>query len=539
MKPWEMNYGEATGGAPKPWEMNYGEGGAEASAPISAEGAEEPGFFERAKDTAINTTSDILTSLTGGNVDPAATPDTSNIPSDILERFGSPADTRSPAENVQTAVAQGLSGVGQVGMDAAMSAGKAILPEPLQDKIGEGFDAVMNSDVAKAAGSMIDSASEAIGPDASRRVGELAEMATVALPKAKIPGKGTQRNVAKAAKKMRDSQEKVVSGRRRDKVQAMLEPEDGYGKGETDLNAAGTSVYTPSEFEMPVIEEVTKLKGIKPGRSLRYNEAVIAKAARSEVEAVNKRIDRAGNPKVDTDKLNTEINDVFVDVDRHGFPMSGDVKQASERLIEKARRLIEESDGTANGVLQARRDFDGWAKLNKPKVHSPDSESAVGIATRVVREAMNDHIDALVPSAKVKPSLEKTHLLLKAKADLRPKAAKTAKTKLGRIIEKMKGHLPTTPLAQWSTLGAGWAVATQPWVAAIAALAGTGYVGAKAIQYGTREWRGALAKAISGMEKTLKAGEAPAKVLADIRADKLALVEMLKDERMHKDEVED
>ena len=81
-------------------------------------------------------------------------------------------------------------------------------------------------------------------------------------------------------------------------------------------------------------------------------------------------------------------------------------------------------------------------------------------------------------------------------------------------------------------------MATKTVVAALAALAGTGYVGAKALQYGTREWRGGLAKAISAMEKVLKAGEAPAKVLSAMRADKLALVEMLKDEREHKDEEE-
>lgn len=526
MQPWEMNYGGAEGSpAPEasgamPWEMNYG--GAENSASTSAPSADNgPGFFERTGDRIVQGASDLMTTAMEGDFEDDATP-----------RF------QSPAERMQSGIAQTGQAIGEIGVDAVISAGKSVLDEETQDSIASGFKSVMESAPAKAVGSAIDAGSEAIGPDASRRVGELVEMAAFGLPKAKIPGKGSQRALAKEAKKWRGKQEKVVKGRREDKVQEMMEPEDGYGRGETELNAAGTSRYTPTEKEAAVIKAVSDLPSVRPGRSLRFNEAKIAKAAREEVEAVNGRITRAGNPKVDTDVLNSQISEAFVDVEKQGFPMTGDVEKSAERLIERARKFIEDSDGTANGVLQARRDFDTWAKLNKPGVYSETSESALGIAAKVVRDTLNDHVDALVPSAKVKPSLEKTHLLLKAKEDLRPRAAKTAKTKIGRMGERLKGHMPTTPLAQWSTAGAAWAVATQPVVAAIAALAGTGYVGAKALQYGTREWRGGLAKAISAMEKVLKAGEAPAKVLSAMRADKLALVEMLKDEREHKDEEE-
>ena len=281
MQPWEMNYGGAEGSpAPEasgamPWEMNYG--GAENSASTSAPSADNgPGFFERTGDRIA---SDLMTTAMEGDFEDDATP-----------RF------QSPAERMQSGIAQTGQAIGEIGVDAVISAGKSVLDEETQDSIASGFKSVMES------------ASEAIGPDASRRVGELVEMAAFGLPKAKIPGKGSQRVLAKEAKKWRGKQEKVVKGRREDKVQEMMEPEDGYGRGETELNAAGTSRYTPTEKEAAVIKAVSDLPSVRPGRSLRFNEAQIAKAAREEVEAVNGRITRAGNPKVDTDVLNSQIS---------------------------------------------------------------------------------------------------------------------------------------------------------------------------------------------------------------------------------------
>jgi hypothetical protein len=482
--------------------------------PMPTEG---PGFLERSYDNLVTGASDAMSSAAG----------------DVYDEQGNKDEYASnPMNRAQNAILDVAGGVGAVAGDALISGGKAVLPQGAQDAIGAGVDYVAESAPVQALGAGWDKFEEA-APDYAKGIAQGAELGTLMLPKLPTPSKtAVRRNLGKQAKKLRDSQATKTQGRRADKVGGMLEPEDGYGRGETDLNVAGTSQYTPTEFEAQVIDEVAKLPKVSTGRSLRFNEAKVSQAARKEVADLNKRIDRKGNPDVDVEDLNNTIGTALDDLIQspEGFALTGDAQKAAQPMITKARNLIEQSDGTVNGVLQARRDFDAWVKKNNKGAYNPDIESAASIAKDVVRTTMNDYLDALLPSAKIKQSLEKTHKLITAKEVLRKKAAKTSKTKIGRAFEKVQGFIPTTPLAVGATGAAGFAALAQPWLMGLAALGGTGYAGVKALQYGTREWRGALAKSISGMEKLIKAAPDP-KIAAELRLERMALIDLLKDEK--------
>ena len=67
----------------------------------------------------------------------------------------------------------------------------------------------------------------------------------------------------------------------------------------------------------------------------------------------------------------------------------GDAQKTANRLIEGAKKIINENSGKGSGLLQARKDFDIWVKKQKPKVFDATSENAFTIANDTVRTTLN------------------------------------------------------------------------------------------------------------------------------------------------------
>lgn len=474
---------------------------------------EGPGFLERAGDTLGQAYEGVKDAFTGTDENF----DTSNIDPATMEAFGTP--TYSPAEQVQSAASRGLRGAGTVVADAAISAGKEVLPEGVQQAVGQGVEAVANSAPAQALGAASDALKEA-SPEAHRRLGEVADIALMG----KTPTyKGYLNRKGAELKKS----QKKVPGNRKTKVQDMLEPEDGYGKGSSDVDILGNARYGPSDIELQEIEAVAGVPKVRINRSARYNHGVVSKEATKRIEDINKAIDKAGNPEMDIPILLDRIGSAVDDLAKspEGFAVTGNVQAAANKMTEQARRMLEKTDGSANAVLQVRRDFDKWVDRGNKGAYNPDTESAVSIAKEVVRNTLNQAVDQAVPSVKLLPKQQNVSALIRASDTLAKKGAKEAKSTVGRIWQKLSnmGALPSTGLALGATGAYYTGALGNPLIQALAAIAGTGYLGTKAVQYGSREWRQALGTIAKGADKLLKAG-------VITKADKLALIGLMEDE---------
>lgn len=389
---------------------------------------EGPGFLERSQETLTQGLSDAMSSLAG----------------DSFTTEGDPIDL-DPASRVQKAVAGDILGsLGEVAGDALITGGKAVLPQSTQNTISSGMKSLAESAPAKAIGSGLEAASEAIGPEASRRVGELANVAALLAPSPKIPRAhfGTKAAARKEAGLKND---------REDLVAKMIEPDNMDGPG--DIITEGplkTKKYVPRPHELEVIEEVSKVPGVKPKGNFTDNYG----AVQVQVEKFRKQLDAdlVGTTPIPFHKINTKLEEAIKELDRSPL-FVGDPGVAAKKVYDEFARRVQEVGKdrriSPGDLLQIRRDIDKWLTVDKSNIFEANAGAAGKAATRL-RAVINDIVSEAAPSAKVKDSLKKQSQLLGAMDTMRPRMVAERSNAMGRIIKSLEGdtgvHQPTTPL---------------------------------------------------------------------------------------------
>jgi hypothetical protein len=100
-------------------------------------------------------------------------------------------------------------------------------------------------------------------------------------------------------------------------------------------------------------------------------------------------------------------------------------------------KFVNENDGTASGILKARKQYDRWVLSQKPKAFNATTENAFTLANREIRNALNNILERKAPNVGVKSQLAKQSSLYKAMENLTPKAAEEANTAIGRIVQNI------------------------------------------------------------------------------------------------------
>jgi hypothetical protein len=346
----------------------------------------------------------------------------------------------------------------------------------------------------------------------------------------RFPGVGTnplntlERQIAIAEESVRDSVNNYAT--------SIVRP------NKSDVSAArvtesrfGTQTVELNDWEASVRDELLNA-GLKPRSSDKVNFDIVS--AKVDALGVSLKADLEGvpvNPRI----LDTFMQDNMAGVLERGafLSRSGDVEyiKAIEDIQRKAMDLFAESDGTAAGLLQARRDLDNYVReLKGDKAFNDPIMRPWNEALKAVRDGLNETIAFTVPDANVRERLLQQSRLLYARTELDDAVGKSWASRLGRAMQHVKNksglHVSATPVGVAATMGLASSFATSsiaPFLAVPASL-GLGY-SVWAGLTGTSARR-LIAKTLVGTEKLIEETADP--ILQNLYiADRVALVEML------------
>ena len=302
-------------------------------------------------------------------------------------------------------------------------------------------------------------------PDAALRLGATFELGLMALPATKVPPvSATLDNMAGSL--IRAGNVQGIT-KRHAGIQRLLEP---LKLNSADIRRTETKGITREHVVGPdargeeVIKVLSLIPEVKAGRTYVKN----ANAVYDEIEATSERLvnrlHKAGNPEVDMPKLNTTLDSALEAYFKSDDPIiAGLPKPRIEAIVNKAKTLLAESDGTVVGVLGARKNLDAY--LNSLDVNL-DGEfvASKGKALKVIRDSLNNAVNETVTNVDVLGLLRKQHLMYTAWDTLSDKAILEARTGLSRAYinaQRATGmSIPTTPLALAATAGGAATLAT-------------------------------------------------------------------------------
>jgi hypothetical protein len=325
---------------------------------------------------------------------------------------------------------------------------------------------------------------------------------------------------------------------KREGVQSLLEPRNiGKAQGRvTEEGVLRTKTYNPTVYEQEAIDVITGLPKIKTNRSATYNMNVVEDEIVLAAERLEKRIRGQGNPKVDTQLIQQELEmDLTNLVSSDSFYGTKAVISNIQGMQNLANKLILSSDGTAIGLLNARKLLDRELKANAPAVYDADYENAKAAALRVIRQKINASVAEAVPQTDVLRQLKRQNLMFNALDTLSDKSNVEDMTMVARAItrlEKFTGlNAPTSAIGLAATAGLTTTAlaysGTLPYLAGGAAVAGSMYALRAAQKSGTLKQT--LGLTLTGLNKAIK--KADGALLKQLKADRLAVIAYMQDVR--------
>ncbi len=454
-------------------------------AEIAAEAEPEPGFGERTMDTLSSAKTSITDELMGSETDM----DTSNMDPAMLEAFGAP--TTSALERTQGSVADTVGATANVVIDGGLSLIQSILPDSWEDSVIDfsrsAWEAVSQSPImaegieaAKAGMKNYNEWAEK-NPEWAKRLSDVVDVSSLGRT-AGIKRAGVTPEHIKRGRTAGLKQKKNIRNNRVAQMNEILEPPKGTGEGKYYINQDKwykPTTYDGSAWEREVARELAKVPDVKYGGT--YVDNLNATRTRSLEfrDKLDELVASKGAP-VSKEKLLAKLGNKINRMDEN--LLTGEAREKAIKMYEHLENVVlKDFDGTASGVLKARRELDNWV-TGQRKVWDSNFENASGIALRDMRNVLNETVGDAVGTKEVKTLLNRQHKLLTAADKLDAKMVKEADTNFGRLRQKAEEILhtkfPTTPLAVGATAATAATLAGPAGLGTVAGLFG-GYKGAK------------------------------------------------------------
>lgn len=286
---------------------------------------------------------------------------------------------------------------------------------------------------------------------------------------------------------------------------------------------------SPKEIQMAF--EVKRVPGISKHKTIQGNlievrshNLKLAKGLDSKIAKTNVQVPHVVSRFDIDDAISTAIKD------NPSIPINQAGRNTTmDRFVAQAKQIIADNPQTAKGLLDARKQFDQFAKTQRANVFQTELEPVMKVATFTIRDAMNNRIARAIP--RFKADLRRQSALFGAADNIAPKAAAEANSAIQRIWQHSSDVFGTRNkvmqglaiMAGTSVLGA--ATAFAPVISmSIAGVGGTVLAGKALTLPQTRRILGQLIK-LSGQAL----GKAKDKrVISQIKADRAALIETLK-----------
>lgn len=451
----------------------------------------EKGFMGRAKDTLADAQLGFQDNVIDATVQGM---DTSNMDPELLEVFGAPQYGMD--ERIQSAASEVISTGSNLLVDGGMTLVKSLVPDSWEDAIVDfsrkSWETIAKSPLMQEGIKYAKLGAKEYGewaeenPEWARKLGEVINIGALG----RAPGKVLPKSIPDAPKVRGDTfirkQAKEGTNNRKAAVQGMLEPATKsfhHGKYyEAPLKGGGRGgevVWDPNSWTREVIDEVVRVGDINPKRSFVHNMNAVREKAFGFKNELDELVRTRGRP-VDLDDVKRQLQE-SVDNMADEVLLGADAEQMAGKIYRKAEQLLDASDGTAEGILNVRRDLDNWISSQR-NVFDANFESAATVSMREIRSKLNGVVSKNTKSAKVDTLLKRQNKLLSAGDMLEEKVMKQADSRFGRMVQKFEEDhgfkFPTTPLAIAATGLAATKVAGPAGLAAVGSTIGA-YKGAR------------------------------------------------------------
>ena len=233
-------------------------------------------------------------------------------------------------------------------------------------------------------------------------------------------------------------------------------------------------------------------------------------------------------------RMQFAINDIKIN---HPAFVGADATKVADSIANQAKHFLAQNSSSPQGVLKARQQLDRFV-LNATSESKAFGEGSWAVANRSIRDMMNQTIDDFASNVAVKKSLTKQSKLYGALDRIAPKAFAENKNAFSRLygnVGKVIGVRSKLLSEAALVLGTTTLGASQVISGPLAAVLATGYTGYKLGQaFGSASAKKALSSLLKATDRALVTSKNP-RMLSQLRADRAAVIEMLK---AHKD-VED
>jgi hypothetical protein len=271
---------------------------------------------------------------------------------------------------------------------------------------------------------------------------------------------------------------------------------------ETGSGIFKKSIIEPTYSEKLAGQTVKLVPGISPNKTFQQNYNIIRDYNKTLASSLEKDI---ANTKfiIPKKEVISKLEQAAKTLTENPL-IVGDAEKMANKLIEGAKKIVNENAGNGSGLLKARKDFDIWVKSQKPNVFQANAENALTIANKEIRNAFNNLLESKSPSVGLKARLAQQHSLFSALEAIAPKAMVEANTAIGRGMQNIGKVLGTKNKAVQATAavagigGLGAAATFAPAIAAIGIPSWLLYKGGKQLlKPGVRKAAGTVLKGAS------------------------------------------
>jgi len=435
--------------------------------------------------------------------------------------------------------------VGEAFMTPARGAVEA-LPETVKEAVSETFSSVWEKASQTPAvreglrflgGKAEDYARwKSENPQAAKTLESAINIGLVAVPVKRATIRGR-------AAKMEARAARQLSMRKADYVDELILPKETplvrkeMAKRAKEVGVFRKRVVSLTSQQQRMSKEVQLIKGVNPRRSLTHNGSVIRGELTRQANDLDDILIKS-KVKINPDAVKTNIKSSLDRLKAENPLISSErrlVNLANE-VERNAHRILGGFPDTPHGVLQARRQFDGWARRLSKTVHERGEKTdALREVVANIRQSMNDSINRVVPSKNVKQRLLKQSNLLSSLDNIDAKMFGEGSNAVIRTIDR----LMNIPQARNKIVGVGGtllgagivggsAMLSGP-IAAGMALTGATVMGGKFVMGPTAK-RG-LAKLLRGVDFAIGTTKNPS-IIRQLRADRAIIADMIKNSEL-------
>lgn len=240
-------------------------------------------------------------------------------------------------------------------------------------------------------------------------------------------------------------------------------------------------IVTPTRLEVLSAKEVARIPGISSRNTFQKNFNIVRDF---NVVQANKLADDVAkyNFPIPKNVVIAQLDDAASSLKKSPL-IVGDAEKTANKLLLKAKELVNSNSANGSGILKARKQFDNWVKTQKPKVFDAKAENAFTIANERIRQTLNAVLDENAINLGVKDSLTRQSSLFRAMTNIGPKAAIEANSPLYRVLERVGRVLGIKSRAVQgiaAAVGIGGLGAAATFAPAVAVLGGIGFITYKA-----------------------------------------------------------